>query len=271
MDAVVGDPAISRGIEKNLGHVQERIAAAAARSGRNPADITIVGVSKTVDRATIDAAYGAGLRVFGENRVQDAIAKLQPDLPADATMHLIGQLQTNKVKLAVQHFDLIESVDRPSLVASLATASLSREQMIPILLQVNVAGEAQKAGCSLDEAPSLVESILAAPFLALEGLMTIAPLVNDAEEARTVFRGLFDLREKLSEQYPQLDLPILSMGMTNDFEIAVEEGATHVRIGRALFSLATSPFRQVALRRWRRLSVNVHFAGHLFQNRLHVL
>ncbi len=236
MDAVVANLAVSKRIENNLGQIQARIAAAAARSGRSPADITIVAVSKTVDRATIDAAYDAGLRVFGENRVQDALAKLQSGLPADATMHLIGQLQTNKVKIAVQHFDLIESVDRSSLIVALASASQSREHVTPILLQVNIAEEAQKAGCSRDDVASLVESVLAAPFLALKGLMTIAPLVDDAEQARSVFRELFALREKISEQFPELDLPVLSMGMSNDFEIAVEEGATHVRIGRALFS-----------------------------------
>ncbi len=236
MDAVVATSAVSHQISENLDRIRDRISDAAARASRSPDDITIVAVSKTVDRATIDAAYDAGLRIFGENRVQDAVAKVQPALPADASMHLIGQLQSNKVKLAVQHFSLIESVDRPSLVAALASSSRAREQTIPILLQVNIAGEAQKAGCSRAEAASLVESILAAPYLELKGLMTIAPLVDDPEIVRPVFQGLRQLREELREQFPDLDLRVLSMGMSNDFEIAVEEGATHVRIGRALFT-----------------------------------
>ena len=236
MDAVAATPDVTSRIGANLVSINERISAAASRAGRGQDEITIVAVSKTVDRATIDAAYDAGLRVFGENRVQDAIAKLQPALPADASMHLIGQLQSNKARPAVQHFDLIESVDRPSLVTALDAASRAREHTTPVLLQVNVAGESQKAGCLPSDSAALVELIRAAPFLDLMGLMTIAPLVDDSEAVRPVFRGLHQLRAQLRLQFPDLALPVLSMGMSNDFEVAVEEGATHVRIGRALFA-----------------------------------
>ena len=236
MSTVADTAVVADRIGQNLARIRERIAEASAKAGRNPDAITIVAVSKTVDRTTIDAAYHAGLRVFGENRVQDAIAKLDPALPPDASMHLIGQLQSNKAKAAVQHFDLIESVDRPSLIAALASASQPRDRIVPVLLQVNIAGETQKAGCAPADAPALIESILAAPNLSLIGLMTIAPLVDDVEEVRPVFSGLRDLRDRLRIKYSGLDLPVLSMGMSNDFEIAVEEGATHVRIGRALFS-----------------------------------
>ena len=236
MDAVAVTQSVSSTIGDNLALIRKRISAAADRAGRNPADITIVAVSKTVDRATIDAAYAAGLRFFGENRVQDAVAKLQPALPADASMHLIGQLQSNKVKLAIQHFDLIESVDRQSLVAALDLASRAREVTVPVLLQVNIAGESQKAGCHPSEAIALVESLVAAPYLNLKGLMSIAPLVDDPEAVRPVFKGLRQLRDQLIAQFPDRALPVLSMGMSNDFDVAVEEGATHVRIGRALFA-----------------------------------
>lgn len=236
MDAVAATPTVTSRIGDNLGRIRERISAAAVRAGRESDEITIVAVSKTVDRATIDAAYNAGLRVFGENRVQDAIAKLQPALPIDASMHLIGQLQSNKVKSAVQHFDLIESVDRPSLVVALDAASRARERTVPVLLQVNIAGEAQKAGCLPSDAAALVESLIGAPFLDLRGLMTIGPLVDEPDAVRPVFSGLRQLRDLLLTQFPDLALPVLSMGMSNDFEVAVEEGATHVRIGRALFT-----------------------------------
>lgn len=236
MNAVAASPAVTERLGHNLGRIRERIEVASRKAGRNPAEITVVAVSKTVDRATIDAAYLAGLRVFGENRVQDAIAKLEPALPTDASTHLIGQLQSNKAKLAVRHFDLIESVDRPSLISALIAAAEGRDHAMQILLQVNVAGETQKAGCSPADAPRLIESILAAPTLALRGLMTIAPLVDDIEAVRPVFAGLRELGADLRVRFPELDLPVLSMGMSNDFEIAVEEGATHVRIGRALFA-----------------------------------
>lgn len=216
-------------------HARQAIVGAAESANRDPSGITIVAVSKTVGREVIDVAYDFGLRHFGENRVQDAQAKFHPPLPSDASLHLIGQLQTNKAKSAAALFGLIESVDRPSLVEALEKAAASLQLSLPVLIQVNVAGEAQKAGCDPADASVLAETIALAPHLTLRGLMTIAPLAADPEAVRPVFVGLHDLRDRLQQRFPDADFGILSMGMTNDYQIAIAEGATHVRIGRALF------------------------------------
>lgn len=215
--------------------VQSSVAAAADRAGRDPASVTVVAVSKTVERAVVDAAYAAGLRHFGENRVQDAGRKFADPLPADATLHLIGRLQSNKAAPAGRLFGLIESVDRPSVIAALERQGGLLGRPIPILLQVNVAREPQKAGCAPEEAEDLVRSIVASPHLALHGLMTIAPLVDDPEAVRPVFRALRELRDRLRAADPRRRLEVLSMGMSNDFGVAIEEGATQVRVGRAIF------------------------------------
>jgi pyridoxal phosphate enzyme (YggS family) len=224
-------------MKTNLAAITERIARACDKADRDPASITLVGVSKTVDREVVDAACEAGLRHFGENRVQDARRKFAEPLPDDAVLHMIGQLQSNKVAHALQVFDTIESVDRQSLIAELDRQTLKLERTLPVLLQVNIAGEAQKAGCDPTEAIALARQIGAAERLELMGLMTIAPLVDDPESARPVFAGLRTLRDKLVDLGIAPGLPVLSMGMTNDFEIAIEEGATEVRVGRALFAL----------------------------------
>ena len=214
--------------------LRRQIDEAAVKADRDPAEITITAVSKTVDRRAIDEAYELGLRHFGENRVQDARHKLSDPLPADVRLHLIGQLQTNKANHAVELFDVIESVDRPSLIGELDKQGFRRELRLPVLLQVNVASEEQKAGCSTDDATDLARMISELDHLRLDGLMTMAPLVDDAEEVRFVFRGLRELRDRLSHDLSLL-LPVLSMGMTNDFPVAISEGATHVRVGRAIF------------------------------------
>lgn len=225
----------SRALTQRIAAIQARLAAACKRSGRHPADVSLVAVSKTVGRELVDAAYEAGLRSFGENRVPDARAKFAVPMPSDARLHLVGQLQTNKASHAVDLFDLIESVDRPSLIAELEKQGQRRDRVVPVLLQVNVGGEEQKAGCSPADVDLLVAQIAASEHLELRGLMTIAPLVVDAEEARPVFADLRRLRDRLVAATPDATLPILSMGMTNDFEIAIEEGATHIRLGRAIF------------------------------------
>ena len=215
--------------------VRDTIARAAARAGRDPAEVTLVAVSKTVGRLVIEEAYRHGLRHFGENRVQEALAKFDPPLPDDATLHLVGQLQTNKARPAVRLFGLIESVDRPSLVEALQKEAARAERIARILIQVNVAREPQKAGCDPEAAPELLARALACPNLEIRGLMTIAPLVTDPERTRPVFRQLRELRDSLVRTGRGLDLPIVSMGMTNDYPVAIEEGATHVRVGRAVF------------------------------------
>jgi len=214
--------------------VETRIAAAAERSGRERGDITLIGVTKTVDRRVVDEAYDLGMRHFGENRVQDCVEKFAIPLPSDAMLHEIGQLQSNKAKLAVQLFQVIHSVDRISLVSALNRAAEQAGKRLLVFVQVNVAGEDQKAGCALDDTLSIAKAICVSSSLELRGLMTMAPLVEEPEATRPTFRGLRELRDALSDDYG-MSLPWLSMGMTNDFEIAIEEGATHVRVGRAIF------------------------------------
>ena len=217
-----------------LAQVRQRIDRAAVAAERDPADVRIVGVTKTVGRSAVDDAYGLGLRLFGENRVQDARTKFADSLPADARLHMIGSLQSNKAKAAIELFDVIESVDRASLVEALDKHAEQLDKTIDILLEINVAGEAQKAGCPLDEAPALLSLVLERPQLRPLGLMTMAPLVDDPESVRPVFAGLRGLAQRLEDSY-SVALPVLSMGMSNDFEAAIAEGATHVRIGRAIF------------------------------------
>jgi pyridoxal phosphate enzyme (YggS family) len=222
-------------IERNVRETRERINRAAELAGRNPNEITLVAVTKTVERPAVDHAYALGLRHFGENRVQAAQVKFAEPLPGDAVLHLIGHLQTNKAQPAVRLFHMIESVDRRSLIDALQHRAEVAQRLIDILIQVNIAGEIQKSGCPPEEATALVAHTLEQPNLRLRGLMTIAPLLNYAEDTRPVFQGLRLLRDRLWEEFPTADLQHLSMGMTNDFEIAIQEGATIVRIGRALF------------------------------------
>lgn len=221
-------------LAQRIEHVRERIASAAARSNRSVDEITLIAVSKTVARATVDEAYALGLRDFGENRVQDSVEKFAPPLPADATLHLIGQLQTNKVNAALKVFRTVHSVDRTSLIAELDRRAGLNGEVVDVLLQVNIAGEAQKAGAAPSEAVGLAEQLIGCPHLNLRGLMTMAPFELEAEATRPTFVGLRTLRDELASRL-SIELPWLSMGMTNDFEIAIEEGATHVRVGRAIF------------------------------------
>jgi pyridoxal phosphate enzyme (YggS family) len=223
-------------LEERIQNVRTTVAAAAARANRDPSSVTIIGVTKTVDRAAVDLAYQAGLRHFGENRVQDAARKFGTPLPDDSTLSMIGHLQSNKANRAVRLFQMIESVDRPSIIDALEKAAAMLDRTLPVLLQVNIAGETQKAGCVPAEAAVLCQRIQDAQHLSLRGLMTIAPLVEDAEEVRPCFQGLRRLRDELVANNSDLDLPILSMGMTNDYPIAIEEGATQIRVGRAIFS-----------------------------------
>lgn len=214
-------------IRKNLEEVRRRIAQAAERGGRSSLEVIIVAVGKTMDAATIRSGFEAGLRDFGENRVQEARDKFPQlaDLSPQPTWHLVGHLQSNKVKQALQLFQVIHSVDSVHL-AEVINRQAGRP--VPVFLEVNMAGETSKFGFNPPEVLSAAESIARLPNLQLQGLMTVAPMVSDPEEVRPVFRRLRELRDRLG-------LPHLSMGMTDDFEVAVEEGATLVRIGRAIF------------------------------------
>ncbi|HLI50578.1 MAG TPA: YggS family pyridoxal phosphate-dependent enzyme [Thermomicrobiaceae bacterium] len=221
-------------IEENLIAVRRRVNEAAERADRDPSSVRIIGVSKTVGRDAVNRAYAAGLRDFGENRVPDALAKFSDPLPADATLHLIGYLQTNKARDAISLFPIIHSVDRPHLIEALEHRAAAAGKPVKVMIQVNIAGEEQKHGCEPEQAFDLAGRIIEAENLDLIGLMTIAPQVDDAEMTRPVFSGLRELRDELQQRLGH-QLPELSMGMTNDFEVAVAEGATMVRVGRAIF------------------------------------
>jgi PLP dependent protein len=223
-------------IEEHYRRVLERVRQAERRAGRPEGSVRVVGVSKTVGRDAVDLAYAAGLRDFGENRVQDAVSKFEPALPADARLHLIGYLQSNKARDAVALFQVIHSIDRLSLIEALERRAELLDTSIAVLIQVNIAEEEQKHGCEPAEAEALVRAVKEARHLEMRGLMTIAPLVEDAELARPVFRQLRELRDHLASLDLGVCLDELSMGMTNDFEVAIEEGATMVRVGRAIFA-----------------------------------
>jgi pyridoxal phosphate enzyme (YggS family) len=214
-------------ISANLRDVQGRIFKACERSHRSPDEIKLVVVTKEVGVSAIRAAFDCGVRDFGENRVQEAedkIAQLS-DLKPDVTWHMVGHLQSNKARTALELFDIIHSVDSVRLAEIL---SRRVERNFPVLLQVNVPGEATKSGFAVNEVEAVVGEIRRLPNLRVMGLMTIAPLVADTEEVRPVFRKLRELRDFLGLEH-------LSMGMTDDFEVAVGEGATILRIGRAIF------------------------------------
>lgn len=232
IEASADQPAALR---SRIADVLTQIADASHAAGRHPEDVTLVAVSKTVDRRAVDAALALGIRHFGENRVQDASRKFAEPLPSGAWLHLIGQLQSNKAKPAAALFDIVESVDRLSVIEALEKAAERHGQSLPVLLQVNVAREPQKAGCDADQAASLMARLVQSSWLTLQGLMTMAPLVDDPEDARPIFAGLRTIQHGLQRQFPAADLHTLSMGMTNDFRVAIEEGATSVRIGRAIF------------------------------------
>ncbi len=189
--------------------------------------MTLVAISKTVTAAAIETAYKAGIRNFGESRVQDAPSKIEQleHIRDDITWHMIGHLQTNKAKTAVNIFDIIHSVDSLKLAATLNEHSYNK---LPILIQINTGGELSKSGFALHETEKALKEIGGLPNLQIEGLMTIAPWVDDPEEVRPVFRQLRQMRDALGLRH-------LSMGMTDDFEVAIEEGATLVRVGRAIF------------------------------------
>lgn len=233
-------------LTERLAAVRARIAAAARRANRDPAAIRLVGVTKAHPVEMIRAALDAGLRDIGENRVQEAEVKMAA-LAAERhrlIWHLIGHLQTNKAKKAAMLFDMVHSVDSLRLAQLLDRYAAEAQGRLPVLLQVNVSGEATKSGFDLhgwEEQPDIyerfcadVEQILALPHLDVRGLMTIAPWGPDPEAARPVFRAVRRLRDDLAQRFPAAWRE-LSMGMTDDFEVAIEEGATIVRIGRAIF------------------------------------
>lgn len=236
-------------IEQNLRQVQERIAEAALRAGRDPAEVTLVAVTKTFPPEVILEAYAAGLRHFGENRPEEGAEKIpivNAAVPGPRpTWHMVGHIQSRKADLVVDCYDVVHSVDRLKIAQRLSRFAVEVGREIPVLLECNVSGEATKFGFAVnrwEEDAAQREAffaegaaILALPGLRVEGLMTIAPLTDDPERVRPVFARLRALRDALRERFPRLPWSELSMGMTDDFEVAVKEGATMVRIGRAIF------------------------------------
>lgn len=221
-----------------LRDVRARMAQAAERSGRAAGSVQLVAVTKTLSVATIRAAYDLGLTTFGENRVQEARAKIAELRLLGARWELIGHVQTNKAGQVVTLFDRIESVDSLRLAEVLSARAAAAGRRLPILLEVNIAGEASKSGFAPEELIAAARAIAALPAVEPQGLMTVAPLTEEPEAVRPVFRRLRELRDRLREAVPfggGAGWPELSMGMSDDFEVGIEEGATLVRLGRALF------------------------------------
>lgn len=221
------------GVAVRLQLVRDRIAAACARAGRDPGSVRLVAVSKTVPVAGVAEALAAGQTLFGENRVQEALAKMSEAGP-EATWHLVGHLQKNKARHAAGAFELIHGLDDSELALELDRRAAIRSMTQPVLVQANLSGETTKHGSDEDELIPLLTAVAGLPHLELRGLMIIPPPVDDPELSRPWFRRLKDLRDRAASILAQ-PLPELSMGMTDDFEVAIEEGATLVRIGRAIF------------------------------------
>jgi pyridoxal phosphate enzyme (YggS family) len=229
---------VNESIAESLARVRARIAAAAARAGRDPEQVILVAVTKTRTPDEVESAYQAGIRHIGENRVEEAEAKrLKLDLPG-ATWHMVGHVQSRKAERAAACFDVVHSIDRVKIARSLDRAVEEREAPLPVLIEVNVGSEPSKYGFGLEDQAALeraVGEILSLTHLRVEGLMTVAPIAEDPEAVRPVFARLRALRDALRARFPASRWEHLSMGMTDDFEVAVEEGATMVRIGRAIF------------------------------------
>jgi len=233
----------------NLRRVQDRIAAAARRADRDPSEITLVAVSKTHPAQTIVEAFELGVGHFGENRVEEAVEKLPAVQSAighgrpGIVWHMVGHVQSRKAEAVAASFDWVHSVDSAKLAGRLDRFALERGKTLNVLLEFNVSSEASKYGLRLKgedvagdvDLLKLIEDVVALPRLNVSGLMTMAPIVEDAEQTRPIFRALRAMRDQLAGRFPQCDWRYLSMGMTDDFEVAIEEGATMVRIGRAIF------------------------------------
>ena len=231
---------MAEGIKDNLARVREAIAQAATRAGRWPDEVTLIAVSKTFDAATVGQAVDAGARDLGENRVQEAATKVGVVKADGLRWHLIGHLQSNKARLAVKTFDVIHTVDSVELAGRLDRICGEERRRLDVLVQVDLGHEAAKTGADETEVPAIVEALDAARHLSLKGLMTMPPLFDDAERARPFFRRLRELRDELNGgRALERRLTELSMGMSHDFRVAIEEGATMVRVGTAIFGART--------------------------------
>jgi len=232
-------------IAENIAQVRARIAAAAARVRRKPEDITLMAVSKTVEPERIHEAYEAGLRVFGENRVQEFEKKASAlaDMK-EAEWHLIGHLQSNKAKKATELFSAVDSIDSLHLAEKLNQAAGQAGKTLHVLIELKVGEEASKAGipAGSPELDSLLNGMARLDRLQVRGLMTVPPFTDDPEGARMYFRLLRDVRDRIAaRRLPRIEMDVLSMGMSHDFEVAIEEGSTCVRVGTAIFGARPKP------------------------------
>ena len=229
-------------VSENLASIRHRIATAATRCGRDASQIRLVAVSKTYGPEIIRLAWDAGQHVFGENRVQDALPKI-PELPSEAEWHFIGHMQTNKIRKALPHFALFHGIDNLDLARQMSRITGELHLTANILLEVNVSGEESKFGFSPDALRYSLNELLSLPHIQIQGLMTMAPYSDNPESARPCFAGLRNLRDEL-QKISGAQLPELSMGMSGDFEIAIEEGATIVRVGSSIFGERIAPQNQ---------------------------
>ena len=222
-------------VKENLAEVEKKVLAACERAGRNPDDVTLIAVSKTKPIEMIEEAIEYGKKEFGENKAQEMKQKYEA-VPKDFVWHFIGHLQTNKVKYVVGRASLIHSVDSLHLAEAIEKESAKKNVISDILIEVNVAGEESKFGLNTEETEELVRSISKLPHIRIKGLMTIAPFVDNPEDNRDIFRSLKELSVDIqSKNIDNVLMDILSMGMTGDYEVAIEEGATHVRVGTGIF------------------------------------
>ena len=222
-------------LKDNLKEVEANIMTACEKAGRNRGDVTLIAVSKTKPVSMLEEIYAEGIRTFGENKVQELTEKYD-QLPADIKWHMIGHLQRNKVKYIVDKVSLIHSVDSYRLAEEINIQAKKHQVTVPILIEVNVAGEDTKFGVRPEETLQLVEEIASLENVRIQGLMTIAPFVEDPEENRVHFRRLKQLSVDIdSKNIDNVHMEILSMGMTNDYMVAIEEGATMVRVGTGIF------------------------------------
>lgn len=222
-------------IQKQLQEVRKNITEAARRVHRNPKEITLIAVSKTYPVEAIGEAMSAGCKDFGENHVQELTAKIEA-IPEGVNWHLIGHLQTNKVKYIIGKTALIHSLDRMNLAEEIEKQSAKHGLVTKVLLEVNVANEASKHGFKVEEVMDAIQKISQMKHIKVEGLMTVAPFVENPEENRTIFRKLYGLSVDIQKQkFDNISASILSMGMSNDYQVAIEEGATMVRVGTAIF------------------------------------
>ncbi len=222
-------------LKENLNQVEVNVKAACERAGRKREDVTLIAVSKTKPVEMLQEIYNEGVRDFGENKVQEMCEKIE-QMPSDIKWHMIGHLQRNKVKYIIDKVDLIHSVDTYRLAEEINIQAKKHGIVVPILVEVNIAGEESKFGTSAEDAMLLVEEISALENVRIKGLMTIAPYVEDAEDNRLYFRKIKQLSVDITNKnIDNVSMEILSMGMTGDYQVAIEEGATMVRVGTGIF------------------------------------